>query len=136
MALINWNEDTMVNFEEIDSQHKVMVDIVNELHDSISIITRERVIETLHVLLDDLKHHFKTEEDYMTKYKYHGYISHKLEHDRVIKNLTDYILKLESKEKELTPEFLKSFRNWFLNHLELNDKKCGKFIKEKVEECA
>ena len=72
----------------------------------------------------------------MKKYKFHGYISHKLEHDRFIKNFAEFIIKLENDEKEFDTEFLNSFRNWFLNHLELNDKKLGKFMIEKEAECS
>lgn len=136
MTFINWNEDTLVNFEKIDSQHKEMVDVVNELYDKLEELTSKQIIEMMHGLLEDLKFHFFTEEDYMKKYKFHGYISHKLEHDRFIKNFAEFIIKLENDEKEFDTEFLNSFRNWFLNHLELNDKKLGKFMIEKEAECS
>jgi len=136
MSFINWNENTTVHVEKIDSQHKTMVDIVNDLHESHSVYSKKRIIEILHSLLEDLKFHFFTEEDYMKKYKFPGYISHKLEHDRFMRNFIDYIVKLESGDKEFDIDFLNSFRNWFINHLELNDKKCAIFVKEKEEECA
>ncbi len=136
MTFIEWNKNTLVDVEKIDNQHKEMVDIINELYDSMSIISKERVVELFHGLLEDLKYHFFTEEDYMKKYKYPGYISHKLEHDRFIRNFAEYIIKLENDEVKFDVDILNSFKNWFTNHLELNDKKCGKFIKEKESECA
>ena len=61
MTFINWNEDTLVNFEKIDSQHKEMVDVVNELYDKLEELTSKQIIEMMHGLLEDLKFHFFTE---------------------------------------------------------------------------
>ena len=58
MTFINWNEDTLVNFEKIDSQHKEMVDVVNELYDKLEELTSKQIIEMMHGLLEYLKFHF------------------------------------------------------------------------------
>ena len=35
MPLIDWTEKMSVGVEEIDNQHKELVDIINHLHDSL-----------------------------------------------------------------------------------------------------
>ena len=87
MALIKWNEKYSVNVNEFDYQHKKLVDLINELHDSMK---QGKTKEVLGGILDELvkytETHFKTEEEYFDKHSYVNSMSHKREHKEFTKN--------------------------------------------------
>ena len=67
----------------------------------------------------------------MKEYNYPSYISHKLEHERHNKKIAEYTVQLKEGIKSLDLEFLKSFKNWFTNHFDINDKKLSEFLYSK-----
>jgi hemerythrin len=69
----------------------------------------------------------------MKETKFQGYISHKLEHDRVLKHYRDDASAYRSGKINFGTENMKSFKTWFYNHLDFNDRKLGKFLAEKGE---
>jgi hemerythrin len=132
MALINWSDTFSLNIEEVDNQHKKLIDIINELSDSIKV---NKGVETINHVLDQLieytLYHFKTEEDYMDKFSYPYANDHKFEHE----NLTIQVITLSKKVKEgsyaITFEVLQFLKNWLTDHMLNSDKRFGNFLKTK-----
>ncbi|MCK9280996.1 MAG: hemerythrin family protein [Melioribacteraceae bacterium] len=133
MKFIEFTEEASCSFEEIDNQHIKMIDIVNNMYNSILINDKEKVLKQFDELISDLSAHFEYEEAIMKETKFQGYISHKLEHDRVLKHTKDDALDFKNGKINFGTENMKSFKTWFYNHLDFNDKKLGKFLAEKGE---
>lgn len=133
MKFIEFNDDVSCTFKEIDNQHVGMINIANDLYDAILISNREKISKLLEELVLDLQSHFEYEETLMKETKFQGYISHKLEHDRVLKHTRDDAAAYKSGKINFGTENMKSFKTWFYNHLDFNDKKLGKFLAEKGE---
>ena len=124
MEIIKWSDKYSVGHQLIDSQHKKLVLLINELHSSMK---EGKGKETLQKILDELvlytKEHFDTEEKMMKQANYDGYAEHKAEHDK----LTEKALSLQnlyrSGQVPLTLDVMTFLKDWLINHIEGSDKK-------------
>ena len=128
MEYITWSDDYSIKNAEIDDQHKGLLEIVNQLYEFSDKDYNEKTKFLMNQLIEHTREHFDTEESYMKQLKYPQYISHKLEHDRFYNKVLNFSAALEDGTDKLNIDFFKSFHNWFHNHLELNDKKCGEYF--------
>lgn len=130
MSFIEFSEKELTGITIIDNQHKEMTVLVNKLYD-ILISGKSKIISKLMgQLLNGLKFHFETEENFMKSLRFPGYISHKLEHDRFYNQVLSFSGSSSKGKKSLTIENLESVRRWFFNHLEISDRKCCIFLSE------
>ena len=130
MNFMEFEKDHYVDVEIIDEQHKAIADQINLIYKSILVLDKKSVLIKLKSLLEKLEIHFETEERLMKETKFLGYFSHKLEHDRfynqMLKKTEQYAIGIE----QIGTEQLKGIRNWFFNHIELNDRKCSEHLSE------
>ena len=124
MELIKWSEKYSVNNFLLDSQHKKLIAIINELHTAMKVARVNEIMQTIFdVLIWYTKEHFRTEEQIMLKFNYPGFNEHKEEHER----LTEQVLKLQKNYKDgetlITMETMNFLKSWLINHIEGTDKK-------------
>ena len=85
MALITWNNNYSVNIKEIDSQHKKLVELVNELYDNMKIGKGKEVTgKVLNDLVKYTESHFAYEEELFKKFKYIEGVKHSQEHAQLL----------------------------------------------------
>ena len=124
MELFQWSEKYSVGNFLIDGQHKRLVSMINQLHES---MRDGKGKETLQKILDDLvrytKEHFLTEEAMMKKANYPGYAAHKAEHDKLTEKAVDLQKAYADGKAPLTMDVLNFLKNWLTNHIEGTDKK-------------
>jgi hemerythrin len=129
-----WQPEFSVGVEEIDNQHKELLNLVNDsINHSTGNTKAERNFfdKIIRIGIDYLKTHFSTEEQIMIKTGYHGYGAHKTEHDAMVKTLTDLIDNIESGKTSLNLlEFSLYLRDWFLNHIPAFDKPAEEYFKQ------
>ncbi|MFZ0456579.1 MAG: bacteriohemerythrin [Ignavibacteriaceae bacterium] len=124
MELIKWSEKYSVNNFLLDSQHKKLIAIINELHTAMKVARGNEIMQTI---FDELiwytKEHFRTEEQIMQKFNYPAFKEHKAEHEE----LTEKVLKLQKDYKEgkslITMDTMNFLKSWLINHIEGTDKK-------------
>jgi len=131
MKFFELSENEIINIEVIDGQHKTFVKQINELYELLGQDKPETIKYLLNQFTKEVKVHFETEENFMKKYSYESYYSHKLEHDRFLNKFLEFTEEVTSGKENLNLEKLKSAKTWFFNHFELNDKKLGVYLKEK-----
>lgn len=129
---ITLTENEIVNYELMDNEHKELVSLVNEIFSKIGKLDRDENLTYIKKLVDHIRKHFDSEENCMKEFKYYGYISHKLEHDRFYNKLLSFSVKVEEEKTGITLDLLQSIKTWFFNHLEMNDKKCAKHFIESL----
>lgn len=129
MAYITWDEQYSVGVMEIDNQHKRLVELVNNLHEAMKEGKgRDIMTEVLTSLIDYTASHFATEEKYMTKFNYPQYGSHKLEHQKFVKQVLDFQNDYNSGKLAITIDIMKFLKDWLVNHIQGTDKKFGPFF--------
>lgn len=128
MAFITWGEELSVN-EEIDTQHRKLFDIVNELHASVTAGSeRSRLSRIFNELIDYTIYHFETEERYFDELRYPEAEKHRKEHD----DLTMEVVKLQSQFAEgdlvISFELLDFLYDWLMKHTSDSDLLFRKFL--------
>jgi hemerythrin-like metal-binding protein len=131
MNLIDWTEKELCGVKVIDEQHIRIVEIANELHQNLGSDRKWKMESLVKDLIETSKDHFETEEKLMTKYKFLHFYSHKLEHDSFMNKLYSFKQSFDNGSKDVNLKFLQTVKNWMINHLELNDRKCCVYLIEK-----
>jgi hemerythrin-like metal-binding protein len=122
MALMTWNKSYSVSVPTIDSQHKILFDIINELHTAMmNGQARSLTGSILHRLADYTQTHFAAEEAKMAAAKYPGLAEHKVKHRDLVKQVEEYVLRYDKGEITLNLELLNFLRDWLTNHIQKVD---------------
>ncbi len=129
MALILWDDNYSVNVREIDSQHKKLIAIINELNGSITDGSEKNVIEKILIdLVEYAAFHFSSEEKYFALYNYPKTNSHMQQHTLLIDQLKEYINKYKNGIKDFAPTLLNFLKDWLTNHIVGSDKKYSEYF--------
>ncbi|MEN3112667.1 bacteriohemerythrin [Uliginosibacterium paludis] len=129
--LFTWNDSYKVGVEEIDSQHKELVRLLNELHVSIrehhgSATSRE----ILNQLVDYTRTHFMVEESLMRVSAYPEMQAHKHQHETLIEQVRALQEKLDSGVASISFELLHFLKRWLMHHINGDDKQFGAYFQQ------
>ncbi len=128
-----WTQDLSVGIDEMDTQHKKMIDIINDFHAMAdSGDDREAVKKALQAMYEYGKMHLSVEEALMAKYDYPYLDKHKKMHNYYCEQLNEYRDNLEKGKKILILDLSIFLKGWLENHIAETDKRYGEFIAEKT----
>jgi hemerythrin len=129
MAYINWNDSFSVGNPVIDSQHKNLVDLVNELHDAMKAGKGQDSLSHVYAsLIEYIEMHFRTEEAMFGVTEYPHKEMHVNEHKKLMEEAYELKAKFEDGGKFLTIETLNFVRDWVLHHIKVTDMGYRDFI--------
>ncbi len=132
MGLMSWSPEYSVNVREIDEQHKVLIKMINDLHDA---MLKKQGKDVLGKILTDMavyaQKHFATEEMYMKRYKYPDFTAHHGEHAAFIDKVTKFKSDFDANRLGLSIEVMNFLSEWLKNHIMGVDKKFGPFFNSK-----
>ena len=116
---IEWSDDDLsVGIEEIDAQHKILVGLVNRMHQAIHERHGSDVVKgILAELADYTRIHFAVEESLMRIFGYPGYEEHKEMHEELLQNVHELQEKVESGKTAIGFELMHFLRNWLTKHI-------------------
>ena len=136
--LLVWNDELVTGVTEIDEQHRILVNSINEVNTRLSNTTvNAEILEKItQDLLSYALYHFETEESLMKEFNYaekHGEDS--VVHQRQHREFSATVVAVREgikAEKLISREELLTFLNgWLVNHILNTDKRLGAFISEK-----
>jgi len=133
MGLIKWKNEFSVGIKELDNQHKKIIKILNHmftLHGKEKNEKKKKKI--LGNLLEYIKEHFRTEEEYMLKHHYSGYDKQKQEHNQFIDRLCEFQKEYLKGHRLAMVNLFNFVWDWFSQHILKEDKKYSPFLKEKI----
>jgi hemerythrin len=121
---VEWSDTLSVGIEEIDAQHQVLVDLVNQMHDAI----RERhSSDVVRGILDRLAEytriHFAVEESLMRILGYPEYEEHKAQHEELIQSVADLQHKVAAGQTAIGFELMHFLKVWLTRHIMESDQK-------------
>jgi len=127
---IIWSDDFLIGIEELDYEHRCLIDDVNELHrELLEHVDTTRIKDTLSRILTRMQAHFALEEHVMVAHKYPYYSQHKVEHESLLDDYTDLISRFEGEMKLGDQENIESvLRHWIVDHIRTSDKKMSLMI--------
>ncbi|WP_420208544.1 bacteriohemerythrin [Candidatus Electronema sp. JC] len=131
MSLITWDESLSVKVAEIDSQHRKLVAMINELHDAMKSGKGKDVMgRILSGLISYTDSHFKVEEKYFAQFKYPDTAAHVKEHVAFVKKVTEFQIDFEGGRLTVSIDTLYFLRDWLQGHIKGTDKKYSAFFHE------
>lgn len=132
MALLDWNNNYSVNIQEIDSQHKILVGLINNLHDGMRVGKgKEAIGGVLSELVNYTEFHFSHEEKLFSMHGYPESSTHKMLHYSLIKQVKELKNNYDNGNKVLSMEVMDFLKNWLSDHIVGTDKKYTTFLNSK-----
>ncbi len=121
---VEWSSELSVGIEEIDAQHHILVDLLNQIHEAIQQRQGAEVTRDIVQRLEEYARvHFAVEESLMRILHYHDYESHKEEHEKLVQQLRGFRDKLDSGKVSISFELAHFLKTWLTKHIMEVDKR-------------
>lgn len=132
MPLVAWSQRYSVNIKEMDEQHKVLIGMINDLHDALKKGEGRQVTSgILQKMIEYAAMHFSLEERYMIKYDYPDFSSHKKKHTAFVEKVLGFQRDLNGGSVTVSLEVMKFLMEWLLEHIRHTDMKYSPFFNER-----
>ncbi len=130
--LMEWSDQLSVGIRLIDDQHRVLVDLVNELHAAMRSRKSDSVLlSVLERLKEYTVKHFAQEEEYFDRYGYPETQMHKDVHKKLVQQVLDFEAALKSGKAKVTMDIMRFLKDWLVNHIMGTDKRYSSFLNQK-----
>lgn len=134
MAFIDWEPSLSVQIASIDEQHKILIHLINRLHDAKAVGHGSDALEDI---LDQLStyavSHFGHEEQLMRQFNYPDFIAHKKTHNEFIAKLGDFKAEFIADHNALAGEVFDFLKNWLIRHIKGTDMQYSPHLRDKVK---
>ena len=118
MPLIEWSDNLSVKSRLLDTDHKRLIDLINKLYEaSASSGQNGSIDEAITMLISFTKTHFVHEETLMRKTAFPQFIPHKIEHNRLLRQLEDFQKRYAAGQVSLSNESVVFLRTWLCDHI-------------------
>lgn len=127
-----FDETLVTGNEMIDSQHKELIDKINNLLDSCEDGNDKlAAVKTLDYLAEYTDFHFTAEEKLQEEVEYPGIKEHKVEHDK-LRKVVDELHEMLVEEEGPTPAFVEQVNqnviDWLYRHIKGFDRSVAEYI--------
>ena len=121
--LIDWCDEYLIGVEELDYEHRDLINRLNELHDELAHHNDKAMIEDclgeIHVRVEA---HFALEEHFMLDNNFQNYTHHKKEHDDFLAVIVNHIeIFRTNPELSYGNELEEQLQFWIVNHILTSD---------------
>ena len=132
MSLIKWDPSFSVNVEIIDEQHKMLVQMINDLYEAMQAgKENQKLSKLINQMSVYAAMHFAREEHYFDTLGYPEAKEHKDEHLYFEEKVSQFENDFNSGKQELTYDIMHFLSNWLTNHIKGSDKSFGPFLNER-----
>jgi hemerythrin-like metal-binding protein len=131
MPLITWGPKLEIGIGIIDSQHRRLVDLINQLDEAITAGRGSDVVaETLKGLIDYTHTHFRTEQELLKEHNYEDYALHCREHRIFTDQIEIYRDRLDAGSLRISSDVMGYMRGWLLTHIGSSDRAYLRTLKD------
>jgi hemerythrin len=132
MPFIEWSSELSVRVDEMDRQHKQLVELLNQLHNAMKSGKGKDVVgQTLASLVKYTNTHFGAEEQFMQKTGYPDLQAQKLSHEAFVKKVQAFESSVKAGETLQVNEVLNFLWGWLKTHIQKEDRKYGEYAASK-----
>jgi len=126
-----WDNSLSVQIEEIDEDHRRLVDLFNLLNRSLADgDSPDYIAALLEELISCTVWHFRHEERLMLKYAYDGLAGHRDEHDELVASARALQQKFLQAGKSLSSEDVEFLEHWVTGHILSSDMAMSDYLCE------
>ena len=126
-----WGSILSVGVDEIDEDHRKLVNIFNILNHA---VTEGESPDYLAAVLEELINctvwHFSHEERLMLKHDYEGIDEHKAVHQKLIKSAKELQQKVLQVDKPIVDEDIVYLERWLTEHILTDDLRLGSYLSQ------
>ena len=131
MKDIVWSDVLSIGVDEIDEDHRKLVDIFNVLNHAVAEgDSREYLAAVLEELINCTIWHFSHEERLMLKYGYDGLEEHKAEHHELVDSVKALQQKVLQMDRPMAEEEINFLARWLTGHILSTDMQLGSYLSE------
>jgi hemerythrin len=124
MSDIVWDESLAINIPLIDSQHKQLIEMINELSQAIEQKKSHELLDSLFArLITYTQTHFAAEEEFMKIIDYKQIAVHKSMHTHFTQKVLAQYREYKVGNKTVDKAVLDMLLNWLLTHIKTVDSK-------------
>lgn len=130
MPLFTWNDSYSVSVQQFDDQHKVLFNLINDLHEAMSKgKARDKMADITAQLLQYTRSHFTVEEAALQQAHYPQFLDHKKRHEAFTAKVADFEKECRSGAAPLSVNVMAFLRDWLSDHILKNDKQYVPYLK-------
>jgi hemerythrin len=131
MAFFDWKEEYSVGIKAADDQHKKIIELMNDLFESIRDAREDLVIrEILDELVRYSGYHFTLESGLFEKYRYPGAGEHRKEHEHFIDKVNSLMIGNQMNKACVPIETMNYLKKWFAEHIQKTDREYKEFFRK------
>lgn len=116
---VTWESKYSVGIASIDSEHKKLIGLINDLH---AAMAQGRGRAVVGKILDGLAAytvtHFANEEAMMRLHSYPGYERHKAIHDKLVEQVKGMRDEFHAGDTTISLEVLTFLQKWLIDHIQ------------------
>ena len=135
MAAFKWKEEYNLNIEEIDKQHKKLMEIGERAYD-IAIIDDgydryDEIMTIIDELLEYTKYHFEYEENMLKEYNYNHIHDQAEEHEIYVNKINQVASRedIDDNQRKIILEIIDFLSEWISKHIMIADRGYAVFLK-------
>lgn len=121
MTLMSWDTSMSVGVEELDEQHKKLIDIINEAYTAIQKHDEPAMVDIIDKMREYALLHFATEEALMREQGFPDLQAHKYQHAKFNSDVNEF--KKKQFERTNLSQIFVYLSRWLTNHIMEEDKK-------------
>ena len=122
MGLMEWKSHYSVGVDEVDHEHRELIDLINEMHEKlIAGAEVPDVTAFLGEIFRSISAHFALEETVMREHGYDHLAQHKDAHEELLEEIRDIMEAYEVDPEGASRELSQRLDKWFTEHFKTHD---------------
>lgn len=124
-----WTTDLAIDVPAVDEQHRQLIDLLTQLHQSLN----EGNGEAGHLLDEFILRahmHFAAEEAVMQYRQYPQFLAHQARHASLLEDIHHLKTNIDAGRMPLSLTLMDFLHIWLIEHIRTADRQLGKFLRE------
>jgi hemerythrin len=122
MVLLQWKDEYATGIDEVDEEHKDLIDVINRLHELLLADDARMTVPAFFArLLDGVSAHFALEERIMGESRYADLSAHREDHERLLEEIRDVMEAFGHAEEVDSVDLAMRLEPWFRHHFATHD---------------
>lgn len=131
MDIIKWRASYETGVEQMDAQHKQLIDLINTMYRVMrNMEDADAVDGVINAMLNYAERHFRDEEIFLRTSYYPHLDQHASLHQEYRLQMEKFMEEYEKNPREVTKEIYAFLRKWWLEHIVREDKLYGTVVGE------
>ncbi len=128
---IAWDKAYDTGIDVIDTQHRKIIDYINQLHKAISTNDKKEIDKVFDNLFNYCVSHFSFEESLMAEHGYQNTEGHRAVHDSFTQRISRYRSEWDQ-GKDISRRLLNDLKIWLIAHIQKEDQYYAQEIRNKL----